>query len=235
MKNANWTFLKTLLALAGGMAIHFPAAEPPAPSSQAPNTLVPAGDSFISDAMGQPASSSGWTEQIGDDLKKGTTEAGFSLGASVGAHIFGGTDTHDFALAKVLVGRVISNELGNDRWYRGYWELLGEVFGGGQFKPGEAYVVGLTPGLRYDFATGSRWVPFFDAGAGVTATDISRPDLGGTFQFNLQTGPGLHWFVEKNLAITMQYRFLHISSAGTEHPNNGVNTSVFYLGMSWLF
>jgi len=59
--------------------------------------------------------------------------------------------------------------------------------------------------------------------------------LGGTFQFNLQTGPGLHWFVEKNLAITMQYRFLHISSAGMELPNNGVNTSAFYVGMSWLF
>ena len=33
----------------------------------------------------------------------------------------------------------------------------------------------------------------------------------------------------------MQYRFLHISSAGMELPNNGVNTSAFYVGMSWLF
>ena len=235
MKKAKFRILQTMFMLAGGMAISLPAAEPPSPSSQATDPLVPGGGASVVAETGQAGSANGWTEEIGGDFRKGAMETGFSLGASVGAHIFGGSETHDFALAKLLVGRVISDELGSDRWYRGYWEVLGEVFGGGQFKPGEAFVVGVTPGLRYDFATGTRWVPFFDAGAGATATDIGRPDLGGTFQFNLQTGPGLHWFVEKNLALTMQYRFLHLSSAGTELPNKGVNTSVFYVGMSWFF
>ncbi len=183
----------------------------------------------------EPAIATDWLENMDDGLGKGTTEVGFSLGASVGSHIFGGAETHDFALAKLLYGQVISDEMAKDHWYQGHWELLGEVFGGGQFEPGDAYAFGVTPGLRYNFETGTRWIPFFDAGAGVTATDIGHPDLGGTFQFNLQTGPGLHFFIDNNTAITVQYRFLHISSAGLERPNNGVNTSACYVGMSWLF
>jgi len=37
------------------------------------------------------------------------------------------------------------------------------------------WVVGLTPHLRYNFATGTRWIPFVDGGAGVTATASALP------------------------------------------------------------
>jgi len=235
MKNVKIAFLKTVAALGGGVALHSTGDEPLTSST---SLLAGLGQPEVSaNAPAAPASAtpSGWPEDIGANFSKGSNEAGISLGASEGAHIFGGTKTHDFALAKVLVGHVISSEVASDRWYRGEWELLGEVFGGGQFEPGSAYVVGVTPGVRYNFATGSRWVPFFDAGAGVSATDIGRPDLGGKFQFNLQTGPGVRWFVEKNVAVTLQYRYLHLSSAGSELPNAGVNTSVFYVGVTWFF
>jgi len=125
MKNAKSMFLEAVSMLAGGMAIHLTAADPPAPTSQAPNTLVPGGDSTMVTDPGQPGSSGTWQDEIGVNFHKGSMEAGFSLGATVGAHIFGDAETHDFALAKVLVGRVISNELASDKWYRGQWEMLG--------------------------------------------------------------------------------------------------------------
>jgi hypothetical protein len=93
----------------------------------------------------------------------------------------------------------------------------------------------MTPFLRYDFATGTRFVPFFDAGAGITATDISLPDLGGRFQFNSQVGLGVHWLAWKNTALTLQYRVGHISNAGLEDHNHGLNTSLVYGGASWFF
>ena len=158
-----------------------------------------------------------------------------TIGGSLGSRMFGSTDAHDLALMKLSVGRVISDVVGSDRWYRGNWELVGELFGGEQFKPHNAHLAGLTALLRYDVATGTKWVPFFDVGAGATETDIGYPDLGGTGQFNLQTGPGVHWFVRKNVALTVQYRFLHLSCASAEHPNHGVNTSAFYAGVSWFF
>lgn len=235
MKNVKFAFLKTVAVLGGSMALHSPGAEPPASSTSPPSDLGQPELSLNSLESPSSATPSVWHEDIGANLSQGTTEVGISLGASVGEQIFGGTKTHDFALAKLLVGRTFGSEMASDHWYRGQWEWLGEVFGGGQFEPGNAYVIGVTPGLRYNFNTGSRWVPFFDAGAGVSATDIGHPDLGGRFQFNLQAGPGVRWFVEKNVAVTLQSRYLHLSSAGTEHPNAGVNTTAFYVGMSWFF
>jgi lipid A 3-O-deacylase len=235
MKHVKFAFIKAFVMLAVGVNIGLEGMEPPGSSVSPTNYVAPTGVSASIGPPAQPTGSSVWMDHIGLGLEKGTMEADLSLGASVGAHIFGGSETHDFALAKLMFGLVLSDEVAKEHWYRGQWEVLGEVFGGGQFEPGNAYVVGVTPGLRYDFATGTRWVPFFDAGAGASATDIGHPDLGGTFQFNLQTGPGLHYFVAKNAAITIQYRYLHLSSAGLEKPNNGVNTSVFYVGMGWFF
>ena len=89
--------------------------------------------------------------------------------------------------------------------------------------------------MRYNFATGTRWIPFFDAGAGVTATGIAHPDLGGTFEFNLQPGVGMHWFVRDNLALTGEVKYMHMSCAGIDNPNLGLNDVVFWIGVTWFF
>ncbi len=86
---------------------------------------------------------------------------------------------------------------GQGHWYRGNLEGRLELFGGGQYSSETDWLVGLTHHLRYNFAIGTRWIPFFDVGAGVTATGIGPPDLSGTFEFNLQVGPGVHWFVPR--------------------------------------
>jgi len=85
--------------------------------------------------------------------------------------------------------------------------------------------------LRYNFATGSRWVPFVDAGAGVTATGIGAPDLSGTFEFNLQAGGGVQWFLKENLAVTFEARYTHWSCAGIHEPNFGLNGVTGLLGI----
>src|SRR5260221_417308 len=132
-------------------------------------------------------------------------------------------------------GRMFSDVVGEQHWYRGNWEVLGELFGGGQYYPSKAYVVGLTPILRYNLATGRRWVPFIEGGAGATATDIGHPDLSTTFEFNVQGGVGMHYFWRENAAITVQYRFLHLSNAGIKSPNAGVNTSGVFVGLTCFF
>jgi hypothetical protein len=89
--------------------------------------------------------------------------------------------------------------------------------------------------LRYNFVTGSRFVPFFGLGAGVSATDIRNGDLSTTFEFNIQAGPGVRFFLGDHAAVTFQYRFIHLSNAGMDIPNQGVNSSTFLLGMTWVF
>jgi len=221
--------------LAGVVAASSHGAEPATSLAWPPAGLTVAAPASDPDQLKPPAPASIWKDKVGNGFRKGALEAGVSLGASLGSQILGSTDAHDLGLAKLSVGRVMSEVGSRDRWPGGNWELLGEVFGGEQFKPRHASLAGLTAILRYDFATGTRWVPFFDAGGGVTDTDIGRPDLGGNFQFNLQTGPGVDWFFHKNFALTFQYRFLHLSSAGLENPNHGVNTSALYAGISCFF
>jgi opacity protein-like surface antigen len=176
-----------------------------------------------------------WRNGIGNGFKEGTVQAGFSVGGGFGWAAFGSRVAHDLTLASVNVGRVTSDLVAQDHWFRGNWELAGELFGGAQFSPEYRWIVGLTPLVRYNLATGTRWVPFANAGAGVTATDIGRPDLGTTLQFDPQVGLGMHCFLREDLAVTLDYRWLHLSNAGIRQPNHGVNTQMFCVGINWFF
>jgi hypothetical protein len=179
--------------------------------------------------------SSIWENGVGDGFRKGVTEAGVSLGIGLGSRSFGGKNAHDLALMRLSLGRMVTGILCEDKCYQGNFELIGELFGGGQFLPNEAYLIGLTGVVRYNFVTGTRLVPFVDGGAGVAVTDIDHPDLSTKFQFNTQAGLGVRWFIDSRTALTAQYRFIHISNAAIKHPNLGVNTSMFYAGINWMF
>lgn len=157
------------------------------------------------------------------------------MGAGLGVRIFGGELNHDLVLGDLHVGTMLTGLVAKDHFWRGNFELLGQLFGGKQIKPRNAYVVGAAPLLRYNFATGTRLVPFFGGGAGVTLTDIRKPDLSTDFEFNLQLGAGFHWFFKPNVSATMEGRLLHLSNAGIDSPNEGVNTVMLYLGGNWLF
>ena len=176
-----------------------------------------------------------WVNGVGNGFSPTTESVSVSVGASAGFAAFGGSQNHDLALASISYGHMLGPVRGEDHWYRGNWELRGEFFTGAQFSPDENWVVGLTPHLRYNFATGTRWVPFADAGAGVTAVGMGAPDLSGTFEFNLQATAGTHWFIRNNLALTAEARYLHMSCAGMHSPNLGLNTVLGTVGLSWFF
>jgi len=176
-----------------------------------------------------------WKGTIGDGFRRNIFETDASLGAGFGMKVLESSQAHDLALARVNFGWIFTDVVADQHWYRGNWELLAEVFAGAQYRPDIDYVVGIGPVLRYNFATGSRWVPFIDGSTGVSATSIRAGDLSTTFEFNLQAGAGTHYFFRENLAATLQYRFLHLSNANLKTPNRGVNDSVIYIGLSWFY
>jgi hypothetical protein len=181
------------------------------------------------------ATSTLWTNGIGGGFLSGVQTVSLEAGAVGGVKIFGSIQTHDLALASLSYGQMLGPVWGADHWYRGNWELRLELFGGSQFCPSQYYIAGLSPHLRYDFATGTRWIPFLDAGAGVTATGIGRPDLSSTFEFNVQGGAGLHWLVGGHWAVTAEARLFHVSDAGMTDPNQGVNGVMGMLGITRFF
>jgi hypothetical protein len=179
--------------------------------------------------------SSIWEGEVGSGFRKNTVEAGFWLGAGIGNTSLGSLQAHDFVLSSVRAGWMFTGVVAPDKWYGGNGELLTELLGGAQINPETRYLVGLTPLMRYNLATGSPWVPFVTCGAGLALTDIGHPDLSGTFQFNPQGGFGSHYFFQKNVAATVEVRMMHISNGGTSSPNHGVNTLLFQAGLSWFF
>jgi len=176
-----------------------------------------------------------WQSGVGQGFLPTAQTFGLEAGVAPGIATFGSQQAHDLALLSLSYSHMLGHVKGEGHWYRGNFEGRLELFGGGQYSPSSESVIGLTPHVRYDFATGTRWIPFLDAGAGVTATSIGPPDLSGTFEFNLQATNGMHWFLRDKLALTGEVRYLHLSCAGIHHPNLGANNVAFMIGLTWFF
>lgn len=181
------------------------------------------------------AKESVWDGNVGEGFRKHAMEAGILAGGGYGLRVFGGRTDHHIALGTVHVGTMLSGPVAKDRFWRGNFELLGDLFGGEQFNSHTAYLVGIAPMIRYNFATGTRFVPFVGGGAGLSLTDIRHPDLSTDFEFNVQVDGGMHWFFKPNMAATIEGRWLHLSNAGFDTPNLGVNTSMLLVGVNWFF
>jgi len=176
-----------------------------------------------------------WQSGIGEGFLPTAQDFSIEAGFAPGIATFGSRQSHDLALLSLAYGHMLGGVKGEGHWYRGNFEGRLELYGGGQYSPEADWVIGLTPHLRYNFATGTRWIPFFDAGAGVTATGIGRPDLSGTFEFNLQAAVGVRWFLRENLALTSEARFIHMSCGGIHSPNLGANNVALMFGVTWFF
>jgi lipid A 3-O-deacylase len=185
-------------------------------------------------ALQRPAATI-WQAGVGEGFRSTVQTFSVEAGVGVGMTVFGSSQAHDLALMSLTCGHMWGPVRGEGHWYRGNFEWRVELFAGGQYRPESDWLVGLTPHLRYNFATGTRWIPFFDAGAGVSATSIGHPDLGGTFEFNLQPGVGVHWFLRDNLALTGEVKYFHMSCAGINKPNLGLNDVLALIGVTWFF
>jgi opacity protein-like surface antigen len=168
-------------------------------------------------------------------FRRGVQEAGFALGFGLVTPDGRDKCSHYLELSKISYGWLPAGTVAENYCWRGNWEVLEEIFAGAQSHPLVRYAVGETTVLRYNFATGTRWMPFVDGGFGVMATDIGRPNLGSVFEFNEFGGLGVNYFWRADSALDFEYRFTHISNGGVANPNGGLDGHIFYVGVSWFF
>jgi len=168
-------------------------------------------------------------------FRRGVEDAGVAVGACFVAHNGRDKCSHNLEFFRIYYGWMLGSEMATNHWWRGNCEVVEEVFTGAQSHPTLCYAVGETTVLRYNFATGTRWSPFFEAGFGVMATDIGHPNLGSVFEFNEHVGVGLNYFWRHNRALNVQYRLLHISNGGIATPNGGLVGHELYVGVTWYF
>ncbi|MBF8260540.1 MAG: exported protein of unknown function [candidate division NC10 bacterium] len=188
------------------------------------------------DGPGQGGGEGGSSLRPEEGFQAGTWHLGLMGGYSIPHKIFGPrfANVH-FAPLLLQIGYTLTDVRGPFP-VRGSLEVIFEPTFMITTSPSTTFGEGASLLLRYNFVTGTRWVPFLDLGMGVLHWNLRLPTILETrFNFTLQAGPGLHYFATDHLAITGQVRLHHISNADTEKPNIGVNSSVYLLGVSYFF
>ncbi len=90
------------------------------------------------------------------------------------------------------------------------------------------FKVGLLP-------RGWAFQPYVKAGAGVIYLSQHFGEQGTQFNFIESGCFGAHYFIRKNIALTLEGRMRHLSNAGIKHPNHGVNSYFVVGGVSYEF
>lgn len=133
------------------------------------------------------------------------------------------------------LGRFLSDEVGRGSWYQGRHELLVElpyhmaVDHGGRSMVG-GYLLG-----SWKFTSLENTAPYVFAGGGPLYVDLGLPTMGTKLCYSYQAGTGLQYFLNRKTALNVEYRYHHISNAGTAEPNEPLNSSKFLFGVSVFY
>lgn len=217
-----------VLGVAGAVAQSEQATEPTPP-------LAPTNFTAQVQLKLEPEPSRVWERGIGEGFARTAREFSLSAGAGYGVMMLGSRAHHDMTFFSASYAGMLGPTVGTNTWCRGNWQWRVEGFWSWQFYPQSEWTGGITPHLRYNWATGTRWIPYVDGGLGFCLTTIRQPDLGGAFQFAPQAAVGLNWFLSERTAISAECRLIHLSSAHLEVPNNGVNALNGILSLIWFF
>lgn len=99
----------------------------------------------------------------------------------------------------------------------------------------EADTFGLALMFRWLWS-GNYWVrPYLELGGGVLGGRIDLRQTHCDLNFLLEGGPGLMFFLNEHAALSIGYRFHHISNGGKCSPNLGINSSLILAGVSYFF
>jgi lipid A 3-O-deacylase len=162
----------------------------------------------------------------------------WNFGAQLGYSMEYGLDWHEVSHLQMLIAQpqlgFIVRDFRTSLVRR--FEIIDEGILGGVVHPTGAYLAGDALIFRVEGREHGRWVPFFDAGAGVQRTPLSKhvPEVNGFTQFTPQGGFGLQYFIQPQRALVFEWRTIHMSNADLVPPNMGFNSSMLTIGFRWL-
>jgi len=158
-------------------------------------------------------------------FRRGTHEISLGAGWGTGLDV-GAAESDRVELATVIPrwGVGLTDPLGGDAWYRGQLSLLLEGAYLDTDEPNDGHAAGASLLLRWHFLGLEPVVPFVDAGAGIVDLDLDLRDQEDGFNFTLHGGAGAHYLLTPRWALTFEARLHHVSNAGLDEPNDGINT-----------
>ena len=170
---------------------------------------------------------------------KGASNADYELSLMSGYGIthrgFGDTKTQVATWDTIArFGWFLSDEIGKGHWYQGRHQLLVELpYHLALDQHGRSMTGGYLLG-SWKFTRVEPLLPYVFAGGGVLFVDLGLPSMGTKLDFSYQAGTGLQYMIRKDVAIMAEYRYHHISNAGTATPNEPLNSSKLLLGVSFF-
>ncbi len=183
-------------------------------------------------ALGGPTAS-----EARDVLTKGTIELGVAAGFDQATTAIGNAPSSDRSAAFVMprLGIVLTDPVASG-WWQGNFEFVVQPVFARFTRPFAAEAAGGSFLLAYNFLSLGRWVPFVDAGAGMIWTNLAPriSEQSTQFEFTLETGLGVHYFLYEHVTWTMGVRLHHISNGGLGDRNTGINGVLPYVGISFF-
>ncbi len=124
--------------------------------------------------------------------------------------------------------------------WEGNFEFIFELTHSFVFEGAGSVISGVTCLLRYNLPCHTnRLFPYIQAGAGLVYTnsykDLSQSLIGQALEFNPQFSVGVHYLLKKNWSLDGETMFHHISNAGMNDRNTGVNAIGALLGVTCYF
>ncbi len=141
---------------------------------------------------------------------------------------------HNFQLLNFMASAAVP--MGGQRgsgWFKGRLEWAPELWLGLFTHPYVRPLIGVIPlQYRYVFQPEGRLRPYLFAGAGFLYANVNRRETRSDWNFNPQVGVGCYYSVNDATSLILEYRHVHISNAGLEDENSGMNNHTFLAGVS---
>ncbi len=135
---------------------------------------------------------------------------------------------------------MLSTPKQEESWRRGNYEAIFEFTNSWIYKGFGSYMAGITALIRYNFLQhGWKVIPYFQAGAGVVYNtaykDRSQNTIGQAIEFTPQGSAGIRYLMEKNWSFDAEIIFHHLSNAGMDERNRGINALGGFIGFTHFF
>jgi Lipid A 3-O-deacylase (PagL) len=175
----------------------------------------------------------GSTTVRAQSIRAGALEWTVAVGGGAG---LSGGDVETVTSVHLLphLGYFVTGEVG-DGGLRGNFEIIVEPMLIYLDASNSATVFGGAALARWVYATSSRVRPYLEAGGGVVGGQVDLRQTSCDVNFILEGGGGAMVFLAERVALTLGARLHHVSNGGRCSHNQGINSVVGIVGITYFF
>lgn len=115
------------------------------------------------------------------------------------------------------------------------FELLVEPMTSVVVSPDTNAEIGCSFFVRYSVKLATWFSPYLEVGTGFVYITQHVHEQGSQPNFITQPGIGTLFFLGKHYALSVGYRYRHLSNAGIASPNRGVDSHFGIVGLTYVF